>query len=75
MDETELYKNFIDKNILIKYHGGAYLTGICRSMDGYLNVTVEKANFFEKRGAGAIRLASCFIRGGALHHIELMEDC
>lgn len=73
MEETELYKIFIDKKVSLRYRGDAYLVGTCRSIDGYLNVIIEDGEYFEGAETGAMKVSSCFVRGGALRHIEVLE--
>lgn len=72
-DEVQLYKKFIDRKILIKYAGDGYFTGVCRSIDGYLNTVLEGGLFFEGDDAEPISVSTGFVKGGALRHIELLE--
>lgn len=73
MEETEFYRSLVDRRVSLRYRGDAYLTGTCRSIDGYLNVIIEDGEYFEAPGTDAVRLVSCFVRGGALRHIEVLE--
>lgn len=72
-EDAQHYGDIIDKKILIKYYGDARITGVCRSIDGYLNTVLEDADFFENPTAEATKLATCFVRGGSLRHIEILE--
>ncbi|KAI4290959.1 small nuclear ribonucleoprotein G [Pancytospora philotis] len=73
MEDTEMYRKFVDKKVQLRYCGDAFLVGMCRAVDGYLNVVVEDACFYEKPGAEPVSVASCYVRGGALRHIETVD--
>lgn len=71
--DSEFYKNYIDKNIKIILQDEAQCTGVCRSIDGYLNVVLENAEF-DSPSSDNLCLSSCLIRGTGVKHIEKMLD-
>lgn len=71
MNDIELYKNFIDKKVIARWQDGTLMKGICRSIDGYLNIVLENVEYADEKESSTINLSNCFVKGSFLTHIEL----
>ncbi len=74
MDDIELYKTFIDKKVIAKWQDGTLMYGICKSIDGYLNMVLENARYFEEKENSEIEFSNCFLKGSFLTHIEFDKE-
>ncbi|KAI5151682.1 U6 snRNA-associated Sm-like protein LSm2 [Enteropsectra breve] len=73
MDEGKaIYSNFIDKKVGITLRNEALICGICRSLDGYLNIVLEGAVYRHVADTEE-SFSSCFVRGMSVMHIEVMK--
>lgn len=69
METAGFYKNYIDKKVKVVTQEMEVCEGVCRSIDGYLNVVLEDAML----GKGECRMRECLIRGLAVKHIVIIE--
>lgn len=73
MCRNEMYSRFLDKRVAITKGDSNCFVGMCRSIDGYLNVVLEDAEYAEKT-KDPVNLKTCFVTGNSLKHISIIND-
>lgn len=71
--ESEIYTRFLDKRVAIRKSDSNCFTGVCRSIDGYLNVILENVEYTEKNN-DPVRLQTCYVTGNLLKHISIINN-
>lgn len=71
MEGAHLYREFLGKKVLVKSANGSICSGICRSVDGYLNIVLEDVSY--SGNEDSLALKTCFIKGSGILHLELIE--
>lgn len=66
-----IFGDFIDRNVVVKTETSQF-SGICRSVDGYLNTSLENAKF--TGDSETVDLKSCYVVGGSVKHINLCNE-
>lgn len=73
MHGNEIYSRFLDKKVAVKKGESNCFIGICRSIDGYLNIVLEDVKYTEK-AKDSISLKTCFVTGNSLKHVSIINS-
>jgi len=69
---TEILQHFIDKEVEV-FREDCTFTGVCRSIDGYLNSVLENVTFKTKETQATVHFKTCFVVGNSIRHISIIN--
>lgn len=69
---VEILQRFVDKCVEV-CRDDSTLEGVCRSIDGYLNVILENSVFKDKESGEKMHLKTCFVVGSSIKHIRCIN--
>lgn len=75
MGETvNFYEKFINTLVSIKCTDGCTINGKTLSIDGYLNIALEKASIYDHGIDTPLELSTVFIRGSNIEYVAEKKE-
>lgn len=74
METPSFYEKFINKCVSVKCSDGSIVHGKTLSIDGYLNMAIEKASIYENVDDLPVELATLFLKGSNIEYIATNEE-
>lgn len=72
-ENSLLYRTFVDRRVTAQCTNETRIEGICRSMDGYLNMVLEEARIVGSPDTDSpLTVSTCLVNGSSVKHVQLL---